>query len=106
MNSRDAAYDEEELIRRAIEESKEDTKSLPDDSSVRRGKRSRSASEVCVLLISIPHLRFERIANGGSPEIDPVQSVSEPLRLLQLLFRVTYHPNLHPMTSPKPESQP
>ncbi|KAJ5785840.1 uncharacterized protein N7503_011052 [Penicillium pulvis] len=46
MNSRDAAYDEEELIRRAIEESKEDTKSLPDDSSIRRGKRSRSASEV------------------------------------------------------------
>ncbi|KAJ5100464.1 Zinc finger PHD-type [Penicillium angulare] len=46
MNSRDAAYDEEELIRRAIEESKEDTKSLPDDTSTtRRGKRSRSASE-------------------------------------------------------------
>lgn len=49
MNSRDAAYDEEELIRRAIEESKEDTKSLPDDTSIRRGKRSRSGSEVCVL---------------------------------------------------------
>ncbi|KAJ5948793.1 hypothetical protein N7454_002100 [Penicillium verhagenii] len=46
MNSRDAAYDEEELIRRAIEESKEDTKSLPDDTSIRRGKRSRSGSEV------------------------------------------------------------
>ncbi|KAJ5723871.1 Zinc finger PHD-type [Penicillium malachiteum] len=45
MNSRDAAYDEEELIRRAIEESKEDTKSLPDDTSTRRAKRSRSESE-------------------------------------------------------------
>jgi hypothetical protein len=48
MNSRDAAYDEEELIRRAIEESKEDTKSLPDETSSRPGKRSRSESEVCV----------------------------------------------------------
>ncbi|KAJ5647444.1 Zinc fingerPHD-type [Penicillium lividum] len=46
MNSRDAAYDEEELIRRAIEESKEDTKSLPDDTSIQRVKRSRSGSEV------------------------------------------------------------
>ncbi|KAJ5689521.1 Zinc finger PHD-type [Penicillium macrosclerotiorum] len=45
MNSRDAAYDEEELIRRAIEESKEDTKSIPDDTAARRGKRSRSESE-------------------------------------------------------------
>ncbi|KAJ5099421.1 Zinc finger PHD-type [Penicillium argentinense] len=47
MNSRDAAYDEEEQLRRAIEESKEDTKSIPDDTSTtRRGKRSRSDSEV------------------------------------------------------------
>lgn len=45
MNSRDAAYDEEELIRRAIEESKEDTKSIPDDTASRRTKRSRSESE-------------------------------------------------------------
>lgn len=50
MNSRDAAYDEEELIRRAIEESKEDTKSLPDDTSTRPAKRSRSASETYVFL--------------------------------------------------------
>ncbi|KAJ5908175.1 Zinc finger PHD-type [Penicillium taxi] len=46
MNSRDAAYDEEELIRRAIEESKDDTKSIQDDVSSRQAKRSRSASEV------------------------------------------------------------
>lgn len=45
MNSRDAAYDEEELIKRAIEESKEETKSNGDESAKRRGKRSRSDSE-------------------------------------------------------------
>ncbi|KAL2001742.1 hypothetical protein VTN02DRAFT_1327 [Thermoascus thermophilus] len=46
MNSRDAAYDEEEQLRRAIEESKEDTKANNnDDMSTRRGKRSRSDSE-------------------------------------------------------------
>jgi hypothetical protein len=45
MNSRDAAYDEEELIRQAIEASKEET--VPDgtDVSTRRAKRGRSDSE-------------------------------------------------------------
>ncbi|KAK2748910.1 hypothetical protein FQN57_007193 [Myotisia sp. PD_48] len=46
MNSRDAAYDEEKLLRRAIEESKDDNKSVTDDSGSRRGKRSRSIGEV------------------------------------------------------------
>ncbi|KAJ6130550.1 hypothetical protein N7512_003330 [Penicillium capsulatum] len=45
MNSRDAAYDEEEQLRRAIEESKEDTKSIPDETAPRPAKRSRSESE-------------------------------------------------------------
>ncbi|KAI2793640.1 hypothetical protein POX_a00223 [Penicillium oxalicum] len=45
MNSRDAAYDEEELIRRAIEESKEETKSNEDETAPRLSKRSRSESE-------------------------------------------------------------
>ncbi|KAI9929989.1 hypothetical protein AWENTII_003557 [Aspergillus wentii] len=45
MNSRDAAYDEEEQLRRAIEESKEDTKSDGEETVTRRGKRSRSDSE-------------------------------------------------------------
>ncbi|OJJ72536.1 hypothetical protein ASPBRDRAFT_543622 [Aspergillus brasiliensis CBS 101740] len=45
MNSRDAAYDEEEQLRRAIEESKEDNKSVGDDIAARRPKRSRSDSE-------------------------------------------------------------
>lgn len=49
MNSRDAAYDEEELIRRAIEESKEDNQLDTDEASVRRGKRSRSDSEASVI---------------------------------------------------------
>ena len=50
MNSRDAAYDEEELIRRAIEESKEDKKSIPDETVPRQNKRSRSESESYVIL--------------------------------------------------------
>ncbi|BCR94706.1 putative transcriptional regulator (Cti6) [Aspergillus luchuensis] len=45
MNSRDAAYDEEEQLRRAIEESKEDNKPAGDDIAARRPKRSRSDSE-------------------------------------------------------------
>lgn len=45
MNSRDAAYDEEELIRRAIEESKHENASPDDDATTQRTKRSRSESE-------------------------------------------------------------
>jgi hypothetical protein len=48
MNSRDAAYDEEELIRRAIEESKADTKSNADETETLVRKRSRSDSVTCV----------------------------------------------------------
>ena len=48
MNSRDAAYDEEELIRRAIEESKADTKSNADETDTVMRKRSRSDSVTCV----------------------------------------------------------
>ena len=43
-NSRDAAYDEEEQLRRAIEESKEASRTTPDEAA-RRGKRGRSDSE-------------------------------------------------------------
>lgn len=45
MNSRDAAYDEAEQLRRAIEESKKQGSSVSVDTSIRRGKRSRSDSE-------------------------------------------------------------
>lgn len=51
MNSRDAAYDEEEQLRRAIEASKEDT--VPDvpENGSRRPKRGRSDSEEYVQLM-------------------------------------------------------
>ncbi|KAI9777051.1 MAG: hypothetical protein M1839_009102 [Geoglossum umbratile] len=46
MNSRDAAYDEEEQLRRAIEESKGEGKNSANlETSSRRGKRGRSDSE-------------------------------------------------------------
>lgn len=45
MNSRDAAYDEEELLKRALEESREETKSTAEEVAKRRRKRSRSDSE-------------------------------------------------------------
>lgn len=45
MNSRDAAYDEEEQLRRAIEASKEDTFPEAGETSTRRTKRNRSDSE-------------------------------------------------------------
>ena len=50
MNSRDAAYDEEEQLRRAIEASKEDA--IPEENesvTTRRPKRGRDDSEECVL---------------------------------------------------------
>lgn len=46
MNSRDAAYDEEEQLRRAIEASKgEKSGESVDGGTIRRGKRGRSDSE-------------------------------------------------------------
>ncbi|KIN08070.1 hypothetical protein OIDMADRAFT_140540 [Oidiodendron maius Zn] len=45
MNSRDAAYDEEEQLRRAIEASKEEKNAESVDGGTRRGKRGRSDSE-------------------------------------------------------------
>lgn len=44
MNSREAAYDEEEQLRRAIEASKE-LATVPDEGTSRRTKRHRSDSE-------------------------------------------------------------
>jgi hypothetical protein len=45
MNSREAAYDEAEALRRAIEESKEEARTDNPDGVVRRTKRGRSDSE-------------------------------------------------------------
>ena len=44
MNSREAAYDEEEQLRRAIQASKE-INEVPDEGIIRRTKRGRSDSE-------------------------------------------------------------
>lgn len=50
MNSRDAAYDEEEQLRRAIEASKEETLHESSETSSRRPKRGRSNSDEYVRL--------------------------------------------------------
>ena len=44
MNSRDAAYDEEDMVRRVIEESKAEKPSSRNGLSERSGKRGRSGS--------------------------------------------------------------
>ncbi|KAJ5134168.1 Zinc finger PHD-type [Penicillium atrosanguineum] len=78
MNSRDAAYDEEELIRRAIEESKHEHGTPDDDGATQRTKRSRSE------------------------KTDKVPSVLEPPLRRQRPYRskTTQPHELHPMTSP------
>ncbi|KAI9828282.1 MAG: hypothetical protein M1819_006620 [Sarea resinae] len=48
MNSRDAAYDEEEQLRRAIEESKGEDNLTSIDGGSKRGKRGRSGSEEAI----------------------------------------------------------
>ena len=78
MNSRDAAYDEEEQLRRAIEESKEDTKSLPDDTATRRGKRSRSDSEACVFSHFNAKSRYNKVTDRVFLATDKVPNVNEP----------------------------
>jgi hypothetical protein len=52
MNSRDAAYDEEEELRRAIEASREDNLGDPTEITARRPKRGRSDSEELVPSLS------------------------------------------------------
>ncbi|KAL3468618.1 hypothetical protein BJX64DRAFT_10033 [Aspergillus heterothallicus] len=70
MNSRDAAYDEEELIRRAIEESKEENKADGEEGS-RRPKRSRSDSEA--------HKQNAKRPRTGSPSPDIDSKQSNPV---------------------------
>jgi hypothetical protein len=45
MNSREAAYDEAEQLRRAIEESKKEGTAASETAASKRNKRSRSDSE-------------------------------------------------------------
>ena len=54
MNSRDAAYEEEQL-RRAIEESKREGGALSTNTGMRKSKRSRSESEEFVSQPVIAH---------------------------------------------------
>ncbi|KAJ5191306.1 Zinc finger PHD-type [Penicillium cinerascens] len=77
MNSRDAAYDEEELIRRAIEESKHDNQSPDDDTATRRAKRSRSDSESWVFLDPIP--QDSKRPRTTSPSPTAVSKESHPV---------------------------
>lgn len=79
MNSREAAYDEEEQLRRAIEESKEETKINPDDLASRRGKRSRSDSEAYVLALWLA------ISNEEAPT-----PVSHPMMVANLLYSYSH----------------
>lgn len=61
MNSRDAAYDEGEQIRRAIEESKKEGDAPGTSVSTRRGKRSRSESEQYVLPLRLRFLEVVKL---------------------------------------------
>ncbi|KAL2812361.1 hypothetical protein BJX63DRAFT_432624 [Aspergillus granulosus] len=84
MNSRDAAYDEEELIRRAIEESKEDNKADGEEGS-RRPKRSRSDSEAHRQNAKRPRTSSpspdinSKPSNPASPAASDDESKSKPL---------------------------
>ncbi|RDW72474.1 putative transcriptional regulator (Cti6) [Aspergillus mulundensis] len=69
MNSRDAAYDEEEQLRRAIEESREENKTTDgEESTTRRPKRSRSDSEAHRQVTKRPR------TTSPSPTVDSKQS--------------------------------
>ncbi|KAL4952240.1 hypothetical protein BDW69DRAFT_168102 [Aspergillus filifer] len=71
MNSRDAAYDEEEQLRRAIEESKEDNRTTDGEESMsRRPKRSRSDSEA--------HRQAPKRQRTSSPSPDVNSKQSNP----------------------------
>lgn len=75
MNSRDAAYDEEEQLRRAIEASKGEKSGESTDGGTRRGKRGRSDSEEYVAIILLGYdfllttynVEDPRAPRGGEP---------------------------------------
>ncbi|KAI1420221.1 hypothetical protein F5Y12DRAFT_774005 [Xylaria sp. FL1777] len=73
MNSRDAAYDEEEQLRRAIEASKEDT--IPEEADVanRRPKRGREESEE-----KVENVKRQR-TNSKSPSPAPEKASTNVL---------------------------
>ncbi|KAK1655900.1 PHD-finger domain-containing protein [Colletotrichum phormii] len=68
MNSRDAAYDEDEQLRRAIEASKEETVSEPTETTSRRTKRGRSDSIDCRNSASLKRQRTSSPSMSPPPE--------------------------------------
>ncbi|KAH8701738.1 hypothetical protein BGW36DRAFT_394558 [Talaromyces proteolyticus] len=83
MNSRDAAYDEEELLRRAIEESKEETRMSNDETGSRRTKRSRSDSEAHKEGVKRPRTSSQSPSglSNSNPASQPVSEDEEKARL-------------------------
>ncbi|KAL0937598.1 histone deacetylase complex subunit cti6 [Colletotrichum truncatum] len=73
MNSRDAAYDEDEQLRRAIEASKEDQAPEQTEITARRGKRGRSDSEE-----NLASLKRQRTSSPSmSPPPEKSQAVED-----------------------------
>ncbi|KAE9365361.1 hypothetical protein N431DRAFT_430865 [Stipitochalara longipes BDJ] len=73
MNSRDAAYDEEEQLRRAIEASKGEKSGESTDGGTRRGKRGRSDSED-----KLDGIKRQRTASASpSPSGEPHRFASQ-----------------------------
>ncbi|TEA13455.1 putative histone deacetylase complex subunit cti6 [Colletotrichum sidae] len=73
MNSRDAAYDEDEQLRRAIEASKEEAVPETTETVARRGKRGRSDSED-----NIANLKRPRTSSPSmSPPPEKTQAVED-----------------------------
>lgn len=88
MNSRDAAYDEAEQIRRAIEESRKDGDAPGTSVSTRRGKRSRSESEQYVLPNSLRFLDAVILLSVlTSTQARRHQKATNKLRFLFISFR-------------------
>ncbi|KAF6818285.1 histone deacetylase complex subunit cti6 [Colletotrichum sojae] len=73
MNSRDAAYDEDEQIRRAIEASKEEAVTDQPEITARRGKRGRSDSEE-----NLASLKRQRTSSPSmSPPPEKTQAIDD-----------------------------
>ncbi|KMQ43640.1 Zinc finger, FYVE/PHD-type [Trichophyton rubrum] len=107
MNSRDAAYDEEELLRRAIEESKEDTASLAEETTGRRGKRSRSVSELQRTSSPSPSSRSKPSRrNTRSPSEEETKSKTTSVNGNQKKTRATRNQReKEPEPEPEPEKE-
>ena len=102
MNSRDAAYDEEELIRRAIEESKAETKSNADEADTHLGKRSRSDSVTCVLPNSIDSNKVANQLPRSRERTKRPRTASPSPSAISRHSNIASHPPSDDETKPKP----